>query len=322
MSHEIQFGGQRSRPGVDQVQIALQTKPKVFGFVYIAMFHLVYTLSALGLHLLCPAIGLHLACVHKTVTCQAHFMNTIRKNARVLSRIVTCLYAFHKLVFECFRGRLMTWSCPVQSMNWRQHACDMSDTFCEMDSQHAPSDSSHKHNDFNVRFAWRPRWTTAEQAHKGAHTYTSAHNALHTCTTGAFAHCSAHIEHICMCDSMHTFVHEHACPLGIKKHLQIVNCVHQLCMKCQVHIANWNHKKRESLKCIFWMGCARQLKTNWWISGDQAGSRPRLGPPPASSPLGLHVVHTWSAHWIPTTVDHHHRHHHNHVERHHHRHHH
>ena len=136
-------------------------------------------------------------------------------------------------------------------MNWRQHAFDMSDTFCEMDSQHAPSDSSHKHNDFNVRFAWRPRWTTAEQAHKGAHTYTSAHNALHTCTTGAFAHCSAHIEHICMCDSMHTFIHEHACPLGIKTHLQIVNCVHQLCMKCQVHIANWNHKKRESLKCIF-----------------------------------------------------------------------
>ena len=185
-------------------------------------------------------------------------------------------------------------------MNWRQHACDMSDTFCEMDSQHAPSDSSHKHNDFNVRFAWRPRWTTAEQAHKGAHTYTSAHNALHTCTTGAYARCSAHIEHICMCDSMHTFIHEHACPLGIKTHLQMVNCVHQLCMKCQVQIANWNHKMRENVKCNFlnWLCTTNedQLVDKWRPGRGWA----QVGPTPclvsARSTCGPHLVCTLDSH--------------------------
>ena len=70
--------------------------------------------------------------------------------------------------------------------------------FANSDSESAPSDFKHKHNELNVHFAWRPGWTTAEQAHTGAHTYTSARNALHTCTTYALTHCYVHVAHVCM----------------------------------------------------------------------------------------------------------------------------
>ena len=54
---------------------------------------------------------------------------------------------------------------------WRQYAFGMSNTFCELDSPRAPSISKHKQNLCHAQFAWRPKWATAEQVHKGAHTY-------------------------------------------------------------------------------------------------------------------------------------------------------
>ena len=59
----------------------------------------------------------------------------------------------------------------IQCMNWRQYAFGMSNTFCELDSPRAPSISKHKPNLCHAQFAWRPKWATAEQVHKGAHTY-------------------------------------------------------------------------------------------------------------------------------------------------------
>ena len=67
-------------------------------------------------------------------------------------------------------------------------------TFCECTF----SKTKHKHNELNVLFSWRPMWTTAEQVHTGAHTYTSARNALQTCTTYALTHCYVHVAHVCV----------------------------------------------------------------------------------------------------------------------------
>ena len=61
-----------------------------------------------------------------------------------------------------------------------------------------------------------------------------------------------------------------------------------------------------------------QVQTKWRPSKEWA----QFGPTPAWSPLGQHLVHTWSANWIPTATDHRQRHHHKHFGRHHHRHHH
>ena len=162
----------------------------------------------------------------------------------------------------------------------------------------------------NVHFAWRPRWTTAEQVHKGAHTYTSAHNALHTCTTCAFMHCSAHIAHVCMCDATRLFTHAHSCPLGINTSNS--NCE----LYSRVVHAIWNASlrigfiKKQALN--IWSAYygldvhdkwrpmdgrrpgADQVQTKWTPGREW----PRLGPPL----LGLHLVYTWSTHGLQIGV--------------------
>ena len=161
----------------------------------------------------------------------------------------------------------------------------------------------------NVHFAWRPRWTTAEQVHKGAHTYTSAHNALHTCTTCAFMHCSDRIAHVSMCDATRLFTHAHSCPLGINTSNS--NCE----LYSRVAHAIWNACLR--------IGFIKKQALNIWSAyygldvhdkwrpmdgcrpgADQVQTKWTPGREWPRSPLGLHMVHTWSANWSPwqTTV--------------------
>ena len=107
-------------------------------------------------------------------------------------------------------------------------------------------------------------------------------------------------------------------------HQHAMHCIHAPHMRsrtvtCSSHMSACAMTNEDQLVVADPVG---QVWTRCRPSGDQAGSGPRLCPPPAWSPLGLHMVRTWSAVWTPTAVDHHHRHHHNHYHRRHHHHHH
>ena len=144
------------------------------------------------------------------------FYKSHAQNAHVFTYSLR-LHSFHKTVFDCFRSRFRTCKCSTTMYEAKATMRVTCQThFAKLDSQRAPLHFKHKHNELNAHFARKPRWTIAEQAHKGAHTYKSAHNALHTCATCAFTHCSGHIAHVCMCDAMHIFTHDRACPLTIK----------------------------------------------------------------------------------------------------------
>ena len=155
----------------------------------------------------------------------------------------------------------------------------------------------------NVHFAWRPRWTTAEQVHKGAHTYTSAHNALHTCTTCAFMHCSDRIAHVSMCDATRLFTHAHSCPLGINTSNSICELfsrvVHAI-SNASLRIGFIKNKRWTfEVHIMDWMCMTNE---DQWMDAGQAQTRCRPSGCQAGSGLGLHLVYTWSTHGLQIGV--------------------
>ena len=142
-------------------------------------------------------------------------MNPIRKMHLVSCIVHFSVYAI-KLYFSVFEIESELGQLQIRCMSWRPTVTRTFNThFVNSILNVHLSNSKHKQKQLNVHFAWRPRWAIAEQVHKGAHAYKSAHNSLHACTTCAFTHCVAHGAHVCICYAMRISTHEHSCPLAI-----------------------------------------------------------------------------------------------------------
>ena len=123
-----------------------------------------------------------------------------------------CRYPSLKLYLNVFEVESCLGHVQKQYMNWRQHALEwLNNTFCELESRRAPSNFKHKQHELNVLFPRRPRWTTAEQVHTGAHTYTSdtmhciPEPHVHACTVLRTSHMLA-----CAIQRAHSLMHIHA----------------------------------------------------------------------------------------------------------------
>ena len=242
-----------------------------------------------------------------------------------LHRAFLCLC--HKTVLQCFRNRIRTWTIAntMYELEANIHL-NFQHTFCELDSQRAPVKFQTQTKTIECAFRMEAKVGNCRAgAQRCTRIQISAqfiarmhHLCMHAlccaCRTCLHVLCNAHI---------HSWTFMSACNQHIKFNVWLVFISCAWKVKCILRIGIIKARS-EHLKCSLWLaldvydswrpigGCrpggsgVDQVQTKWRPGGERA----QVGPPFASSPLGLHLVHTWSANWIPTAVDHRHRQHH------------